>query len=193
MKRTLTLIEFIVLITVILIFIGLLLPTISTCHGPRRRIQCLNNLRQIGLGIKQYAMDHNEQCPEGGAGTLSAHFRLLSNMVGNAGQIFHCPNDKGKKLTNTVHSIEDWNISYCYVRGLDDNAAIDTPLAFDRDLGGTAADGYPLRYFAGQSWTTNANHKSYGGNILFAGAHVTFNTSFPDTRNAIYTNIVEVP
>lgn len=205
-------IGYLILAGLLLFLFSLITPAISSCRERARRIQCLNCLRQIGLGVKAYAADHQNLFPEGGAGTVSVHFRLLSNYVGNAGQIFKCPTDHDKTLTNRVDSIEDWNISYCYVRGLNDSAPIDTPVAFDRGLAGTAADGYPLASFANQRWSGPHTRHSEdynrwlwffpvgffenvapeGGNILFAGAHVTFNSSFPRGVNW-NTNVVEVP
>ncbi|MDR3233628.1 MAG: DUF1559 domain-containing protein [Planctomycetaceae bacterium] len=65
MKHAFTLVELLVVIAIIAMLIALLLPAIQTAREAGRRIGCLNNLKQIGLGEHNYADIHGTYTPGG--------------------------------------------------------------------------------------------------------------------------------
>jgi len=61
-----TLIELLVVIAIIAVLIALLLPAVQAAREAARRAQCVNNLKQVGLGLHNYISQQNCMPPLAG-------------------------------------------------------------------------------------------------------------------------------
>lgn len=104
-KCAFTLVELLVVIAVISILAALLLPILSSAKLRAQRNVCMNNLRQISLGVRMYSDDSNDTSPAGDGiktnspDAFSNYKELMKSYVGLKGEpsakekLFACPAD----------------------------------------------------------------------------------------------------
>ena len=68
-RRAFTLVELLVVISIIGVLVGLLLPAVQNARESARRTQCANSVRQLAVGFQHHLADHGFY-PTGGWGFL---------------------------------------------------------------------------------------------------------------------------
>src|SRR5271156_2319033 len=90
-NHAMTLIEVVVVIIVLAVVAAIVLPAFRAAHSPTQPINCVNNLKEIGLADRIWAGDNNDKYPmeisvtNGGTmelaatGDVIATFQAISN------------------------------------------------------------------------------------------------------------------
>lgn len=100
-----TLVELLVVISIIGLLMGLLLPAMNRARAQAHRVVCLSNMRQIGIALQGYTSDNGDRLPPSSCHTADPNLYWLRVLTRYTREtlLFRCPADKTKLFI-------DWNI-----------------------------------------------------------------------------------
>src|SRR5262249_38110433 len=130
-EKGFSLIELLCVIAIIGLLAAMLLPTVSKTKGKAQRLECMNNLKQIGVAFHTFMHDHNGRFPMQSAmsesGTLEfvhngyrvtgdfyfafRHFQALSNEL-QVPKLLVCPSDMERIAATNFSTLNNGNVSY---------------------------------------------------------------------------------
>jgi prepilin-type processing-associated H-X9-DG protein len=203
-----TVLDLLVTIVVLMVLATILLPVLSG-RPTGCRINCTNNLKQIGLSFKIWALDNGDRWPmdvpaaDGGAKEATSKaipfpiFQVMSNELSTP-RVLVCPEDSARQAAiNFGAGFADTNLSYFVCQNPADSG---TPgiLLGDRNLTNQLIPGKRYIAFTREltlGWTKEMHSKK--GNVGFGDGSV---AQFPNGAlsirrqgRAVLTNRLLVP
>lgn len=125
-----TLVELLIVIGIISILVAMLLPVLGAAKERARRLKCLSNLRQIGLGMNVYAADNTDRLIEAHKGRAGYRVQISINppqrelaagagliMPTNAPTVWTCPDRPDLPIYES--QFDQWVIGYQYFGGIE--------------------------------------------------------------------------
>jgi hypothetical protein len=170
-----------IIAAVVIVALVALLPYWAKSRAKPGTINCVNNVKQIGLAFKIWAGDNNDKFPMqvstnlGGTmelvadGTVYPHFSVMSNELSTP-KILRCPKDNQRLTANYFRvGLADTNISYFV--GLEADETLPSMwLAGDRNLTANGLEVKPglFTFKANQIMGWSAQLHKHQGNLGLA-------------------------
>lgn len=162
-RRASTMTDVLIVVVTIVLLVGVLLPRLARprSHIKSVRIHCVVNQKQIGLALRIWAFDNNDQFPwmtstNGGTAEFAnstnvfLHFLTASNELGTP-QILACKADTARTQTADWNTFRNQNLSY-FVGLTAEESNPQSILSGDRNL---TTNGTPLGHGVFNIATTN--------------------------------------
>jgi len=115
--------EILIIIATLGVLAALLLPRIAAGTAQSRRLDCISNLKELGLAARMWSNDHDKSFPWqvstndrgvlefASAGAADRLILPLSKKL-NSAQILACPSDKLRRPAETFGTFTSTNLSY---------------------------------------------------------------------------------
>jgi prepilin-type processing-associated H-X9-DG protein len=189
-NAAMTLFEVGIVVAVVIILAAVVVPggiRLTSAHSRARTINCVNNLKQVGLAYRIWEGDNGDVLPmgipvtNGGSmelvqkGDVVQSFLVMSNELSTPRVLF-CPSEPTSgNRANDFAGLAGTNISYFV--GVDTTNSMNPQMILSGDssfgISGVSSKSGLVAYGSGDlvAWTPTTRHRSYG-NIGFADGSV---------------------
>jgi prepilin-type N-terminal cleavage/methylation domain-containing protein/prepilin-type processing-associated H-X9-DG protein len=119
-RKAFTLIELLIVIAIIALLAAILFPVFSRARENARRSSCQSNLKQIGLGIAQYAQDYDERLVQRRyvfsttPSTTYYSWKIALDPYIKSTQVWICPSNPKKTVNCSDSNVNGINIKTSY-------------------------------------------------------------------------------
>ena len=171
----LTLVEMLIVIVTIVLLALVVLPMMSGMQPRSPRINCVSNLKQVGLAFRMWSNDHGDKFPwqastnQGGSmefiptGEVFRHFLAASNELSSP-KMLTCHSDKKRKKVSDFAKLSNRNVSYFIGLGADE-ALQQSILAGDRNITGGVLTNRSVLLVSSNTAAWGADIHSHAGNL----------------------------
>jgi prepilin-type N-terminal cleavage/methylation domain-containing protein/prepilin-type processing-associated H-X9-DG protein len=177
-RQAFTLVELLVVVLVIGLVAALLLPALSRERQKVRRMQCADNLKQLGYAFKVWSFDQGGKATNSitssvvpATGPACDYFKLMAGQLVTPAHLI-CPSDSRTAATDFGRGFSNTNISY-FINADLHHVGPQMLLAGDRNI---QDESIPFRGMIvvtprdDVSWTRELHNRT--GNLLFGDGSV---------------------
>ena len=165
-RRAFTLIELLIVISIIAILAAILFPVFARARENARRTSCLSNLKQISLAFIQYSQDYDERTPLTSYPATNISWTTGAAAYMKSTQIFRCPSDSSTiwnaPASPPIHNY--YSTSYAmnaYMAGSNKYAHLATIQSPSRVVVLADSNGLLRDHFHPFNWVIDAEYAAY--------------------------------
>jgi prepilin-type N-terminal cleavage/methylation domain-containing protein len=180
-RKAFTLVELLIVIGIIVVLLSILMPAFSAARSQSVAVRCMNNLRQLGFGLLQYAADNRGNFPENVTTPEPEYwYTLVSSYLppvpvgASTASIYVCPADDTASLSYAMNLWASSAVNKSFLKPLPPDCQLWPHVVTSSELlllseswsyEGSAADGYQANPWIGVPGTTPGQRFGGSGGI----------------------------